>query len=110
MMEAMALGVPIVAPRVGGIPELVDNSNGRLVESGSDGPDFAVAVIDILNENGEQRAKRRQRCVERIREKFDLRQMQAQYVEELWRLAQKTDSSKMLNEVLLRLMERPLLL
>ncbi|MFH2052580.1 MAG: glycosyltransferase family 4 protein [bacterium] len=52
--EAMALGKPVVATAVGGIPDLVtDGLTGRLVKYG-DVPGIAAALEDIL-ENGETR-------------------------------------------------------
>jgi len=44
LLEAMAMGLPVVATRVSGIPELVrDGSNGLLVE-----PDAAPALADAI--------------------------------------------------------------
>jgi glycosyltransferase involved in cell wall biosynthesis len=46
--EAMAAGTPVVATRVGGLPEVVeDGVSGRLVEPG-DSPALAAAVLDVL--------------------------------------------------------------
>ena len=50
LMEAMASGTPVVAPRVGGIPELVeDGVTGRLVDSRRP-EDFAEAVEALLDD------------------------------------------------------------
>jgi glycosyltransferase involved in cell wall biosynthesis len=50
-LECMACGVPVVATRVGGLPEIVDDTVGRLVPPGD--PDaLARAVADLL-EGGE---------------------------------------------------------
>lgn len=49
LMEAMAVARPIVATRVGGIPEMVvDGQNGRLVAAGS-ARDLADACINLLD-------------------------------------------------------------
>jgi glycosyltransferase involved in cell wall biosynthesis len=47
--EAMAAGLPVVATRVGGIPELVDRDTGILVERG-DRHALAAAVCDIIED------------------------------------------------------------
>lgn len=48
MLEAMAAGLPVIATRVGGCPELVsDGENGLLVEPGSP-PALAAAISAVL--------------------------------------------------------------
>lgn len=50
ILEAMKAHVPVVATRVGGIPEIiVNNHNGILVDS-SDSKKLAVAVMKLLND------------------------------------------------------------
>lgn len=50
LLEACAAGVPVVASRVGGIPEIVfDGRNGRLVEAGHKSS-LTEAVIDLLSD------------------------------------------------------------
>lgn len=49
LLEAMALEVPVVATRVNGVPQLVqDGRNGLLVQAG-DAPGFAAALSEILS-------------------------------------------------------------
>lgn len=48
LIEAMALGLPVIASRVGPIPEIVvDNETGRLVAPGS-ATELAAAIVDLL--------------------------------------------------------------
>jgi len=49
ILAAMALGVPVVATRVGGIPELLGTGAGLMVSPG-DAPGFATAVQRVLTE------------------------------------------------------------
>lgn len=46
ILEALACGIPVVATRVGGIPEMIDKSNGMLVDAG-DESGLADALISI---------------------------------------------------------------
>jgi glycosyltransferase involved in cell wall biosynthesis len=47
LLEALAAGLPIVASRVGGVPEIVDDATGKLVPPG-DANALAVAVNELL--------------------------------------------------------------
>jgi glycosyltransferase involved in cell wall biosynthesis len=56
VMEAMASGVPVIASRVGGIPELiVDGKTGVLVPPGSP-PELADALIALLKDDERRRS------------------------------------------------------
>jgi D-inositol-3-phosphate glycosyltransferase len=46
LVESMALGVPVVAAAVGGIPSVVDDDVGRLVAAG-DSSALAAALIEL---------------------------------------------------------------
>jgi glycosyltransferase involved in cell wall biosynthesis len=55
LLEALHLGVPVVARRVGGIPEVIqDGINGTLVDSG-DSAALAEACLDILSDEPRRR-------------------------------------------------------
>jgi glycosyltransferase involved in cell wall biosynthesis len=56
VIEAMAAGVPVVAPRVGGVPELVrEGVTGTLFEPGDDRA-LARAIVDLLDDRARARA------------------------------------------------------
>lgn len=51
-LEAMVVGLPVVASRVGGLPELIDHGRtGFLVEPG-DEPGLAEALLELLSDPG----------------------------------------------------------
>jgi glycosyltransferase involved in cell wall biosynthesis len=70
-MEYMDVGLPIVATRVGGMPDLIDDGvHGRLVEPG-DAAGLAAAVVELLRDPERARAMG-ERARERRRAEFDL--------------------------------------
>jgi glycosyltransferase involved in cell wall biosynthesis len=50
LMEAMALGVPVVASRVAGIPELVEDGVGGLLFAPSDWNDLARSIEKLISD------------------------------------------------------------
>jgi glycosyltransferase involved in cell wall biosynthesis len=78
--EAMAHGKPVVATRVGGIPELIDDGvNGYLVGRG-DGPGMSDRILKLLGDPGlREQMGEAGRVV--VAEKFDLRTNVAQLIE-----------------------------
>ena len=78
--EAMAHGKPVVATRVGGIPELVnDGVSGHLVDRG-DTTAMSDRILQLLN-NPESRTRMGEAGRETVSRKFDLRSNVAQLID-----------------------------
>lgn len=88
ILEAMARGVPVVASRVGGIPEVItDSEDGLLVDPGSQS-DLAAAVIRLASSD-ELRAQLGAAGRRTVAERFSIdamvRRVEDLYLEELAR-------------------------
>lgn len=57
LLEAMAAGLPVVAPAVGGVGELIDENTGWLIGRSDDVEAYVRAINDAM-ENGDQRDER----------------------------------------------------
>lgn len=88
ILEAMACGLPVVATKVGGIPEVVtDNRSGILVESNNPAA-TATAIIRLLKD--ENLRKDMGRCArEIIEQKFNLSRMASDYEQFYYSLLEK---------------------
>ena len=76
VLEALASGVPVVAPRVGGIPEQLTEDTGVLVEPG-DAEALARAIDELLRDRG-RRARMGEAAAADARARFGLdRQVEA---------------------------------
>ncbi|MBB4079910.1 glycosyltransferase involved in cell wall biosynthesis/MoaA/NifB/PqqE/SkfB family radical SAM enzyme [Lewinella aquimaris] len=71
LVEAMAMGIPVVASRVGGIPDLVEDERSGLIVPPHDIRAIATAVNRLLAEPGLRHQLARQGR-ERVIERFDL--------------------------------------
>lgn len=80
LLEALCLGVVVVARRVGGVPEVIQNGvNGVLVESSSPS-DLAEACLEVLAD-GRRRSVLALRGVDFVAEKFSAQQAAAKVAE-----------------------------
>lgn len=73
LLEAMALGKPTVVTRVGGIPEVTDESSSVLVEAGD--PDALAAAIGALLEAPARRGQMGETARARARARYGVPQM-----------------------------------
>jgi glycosyltransferase involved in cell wall biosynthesis len=79
LAEAMACGVPCVASRVGGIPEVVEaRKSGNLVPPGN--PAALASAIEALLDDDQLRISFSRRARQRAIEKFDLQDMVNHYI------------------------------
>ena len=70
-LEAMAMGIPVVATMVGGIPEQIDHlETGVLVRPGD--PEAIASWLVRLHDEPELRARLGERAAERVRREFTL--------------------------------------
>ncbi|MFQ5350273.1 MAG: glycosyltransferase family 4 protein [Thermoanaerobaculia bacterium] len=82
ILEAMAAGLPVVATRVAGNPEAVDDGvHGRLVEA-EDAAGLAAALLDLIADE-ESRHRMGRQARQRIEEEFSIERIGAAY-RELW--------------------------
>ncbi|MBI5516580.1 MAG: glycosyltransferase [Deltaproteobacteria bacterium] len=80
LLEAMALGVPSVATRVGGVPEVADDGTTAWIVPSEDPPALAEAMAQCLRDATE-RAQRAQRARAVVAAQHDPRRRAQRYVE-----------------------------
>jgi len=85
ILEAMAAGLPVVATRVGGNPELLDQGRAGILIPARDPDALADAIIDLLI-NREKASALGRAARERARRSFDIRTV-ARRLEEIYERA-----------------------
>ena len=68
LLEVTMLGLPVVAPAVGGIGEFIDHETGWLVSADAEAPEYAAA-LDEIHRNPEQARRRVARAQQRLVER-----------------------------------------
>ncbi len=89
ILEAMAMGLPVVATAVGGIPEAVEHDRTGLLVPPEDGSALAAAIDDLLGHR-DRACELGARGRERVLERFTMERMAGEYqrfYEEISRVA-----------------------
>lgn len=81
LLEAMYLGLPVVATRVGGMPEVVEDGRSGLLVAVGDERAIAGAILAMLSPRGEEIGREAKR---RVLEEFSLERM-TEGTEEVYR-------------------------
>jgi glycosyltransferase involved in cell wall biosynthesis len=71
LLEAMAVGLPVVTTAVAGIPELVDNNQNGLLYQQHDVQGIALGILELLR-NAEKRKRFGQAASRKVQEQFDV--------------------------------------
>jgi glycosyltransferase involved in cell wall biosynthesis len=80
ILEAMALGRPVVAPRVGGLPEIISHGEDGLLVEGREPKKFARLCLELM-ENKNLRMKIGDRAAKKIAAHFSSSRMAAAYLQ-----------------------------
>jgi glycosyltransferase involved in cell wall biosynthesis len=97
--EALAMGVPVVAPALPGNLEFMDEDSGVLVEPRDDVDRYADALADLLGDEERRRAMG-ERSRERMLSEFSLREMGRRHDELYERLLASRPATARATEVL----------
>lgn len=81
IMEAMARGIPALAPSVGGVAELVSDDNGILLSADSSPEDIAAALVGGLRHLKSKAV--RQAAIETVKKSFDRNENYKAFVEDV---------------------------
>lgn len=99
--EALAMGVPVIAPALPGNAELMDADSGVLVDPRDDVEGYAEAIVALLGDEGRRR-EMGERSRKRMLTEFSLAEMGRRHDELYERLlSERTASSRWRNEELL---------
>jgi glycosyltransferase involved in cell wall biosynthesis len=73
LLEAMAVGLPVITTAVAGIPELVENNRNGLLYQPHDIEGISSGITELLR-NAEKRAQLGKAALKTVREQFDIAQ------------------------------------
>jgi glycosyltransferase involved in cell wall biosynthesis len=80
LLEAMSVGVPVVATRVGGIPEVLGYGRAGVLIPENSSEDIATAIISLFG-NPEKRAELGRQGQSIVGDRYNSRRMAEQYLE-----------------------------
>ncbi|MBO9635402.1 MAG: glycosyltransferase [Chitinophagaceae bacterium] len=95
IMEALCLGIPVVAPDIGGIREILINDFSTLVAGDASPKLYAEKILQLLNMEEGKKEGLRKEAIQFVKQTFDIKICQQNYLDALSRLiASKQTSNK----------------
>ncbi|MBC7232660.1 MAG: glycosyltransferase family 4 protein [Chloroflexi bacterium] len=88
VLEAMAAGKPVVATRVGGVPDLIEGGNSGFTVAVGDVEALAQRILDLLNDRSLRKALGQ--CGQQFAQRFRLETIAAQYRGLYYQVARRT--------------------
>ena len=88
IMEAMACGVPCVAFRVGGIPEMIDHQQNGYVANYRDAADLAKGIHYVLDEANRQTLS--SNCLQKVARNYSQQSVAKRYIDVYETIMNKT--------------------
>ena len=88
VLEAMACGLPVVAFKTGGIPELVEHKVNGYIAEYKNTADLKAGLEYLLNLSSQEVENMKQYSINKIRSSFTMEKMTDQYLELYQRLNQ----------------------
>jgi glycosyltransferase involved in cell wall biosynthesis len=79
VLESMACGTPVIASKLGGIPEIIDTFNGFLIEDYSCVEAFKEGLLDFLSLSDMKINEIRKNALKTIQDRFTLNKMISSY-------------------------------
>jgi glycosyltransferase involved in cell wall biosynthesis len=83
IMEAMSFGIPCLAPAVGGIPEIVNDENGFLLDPNPTPEQIAETIMRYYNLSSEQKEIKRQAAYNTWKEKYNAEKNYTNFVNQI---------------------------
>jgi glycosyltransferase involved in cell wall biosynthesis len=92
LTESLYIGTPVIASRVGGIPEIVDDGVDGILVPAKDSAALAGAIVDLLN-NDDRRASMAGAGREKVLKRFDFKDMARSYESIYSQLVKRAEES-----------------
>lgn len=79
ILESMACGTPVISSRLGGIPEILDESNGFLIDNYRNKEAFKIGLNSYLDLSKNENENLIENAISTIQNRFTLEQMVSSY-------------------------------
>lgn len=107
IMEALCLGIPVVAPDIGGIREILTNRFSALVAEDAQPEVYAGKILQFLNLQEAYKESLRAETIQYVKQTFDIKICQQNYLDTINRLIAAKQSTQRTKAIFTYLITTP---